>query len=63
MEAGIGYQRSYLWRSFLAARELVKDGVAWRVGNGKSISIAQDGWVRVTHSRKTSCNLPGAGPI
>lgn len=39
LEAGIGYKPSYLWRSLMVAKELVLEGVSWRIGNGKKVSI------------------------
>lgn len=45
LSAGLGFKPSYLWRSLSAARELVKEGMAWMVGNGKSISISKDRWI------------------
>lgn len=44
-EAGIGYQPSYLWRSLLNTRPLIHEGLAWRVGDGKSISSFVDKWI------------------
>lgn len=43
--AKLGYQPSYLWRSILNARELVREGTAWRVGDGTSINCFEDRWV------------------
>lgn len=47
LQAQLGFKPSYLWRSLLAARDLVLYGSAWRVGNGKEISIRNDRWVGV----------------
>ncbi|KAG7947538.1 hypothetical protein I3843_14G100300, partial [Carya illinoinensis] len=35
----LGHSPSYIWRSFLSARELLKVGAVWRMRNGWSISI------------------------
>lgn len=45
LNAGLGFKPSYLWCSLLTARDLVKEGRAWIVGNGKSISIRNERWI------------------
>lgn len=47
LSAGPGYRPSYLWRSLLSAKELIKEGMAWRIGNGKRMSI----WIGVSEPR------------
>lgn len=58
LKASVGHNPSYLWRSLLAARELVCNGMAWRIGNGKSVSIRDDKWIGVEPTCKTISNLP-----
>lgn len=36
---------SYSWRSILQGVHLLKDGIIWRVGNGKNINIWTDPWL------------------
>ena len=36
---------SYAWKSILSARDVVRKGMVWRVGNGQSISIREDKWL------------------
>ena len=36
---------SYVWKSLLAARHVLEEGLLWRVGNGKHIRIWSDKWV------------------
>lgn len=50
MLAKVGSKPSYVWRSLLWSRNLLKRGLCWRVGNGKSIDIFNDPWIP---------NLPG----
>ena len=38
-EASIGNHPSFVWRSIMSAQSVVKKGIRWRVGNGKSIQI------------------------
>lgn len=47
MAARLGFQPSYIWRSLLAAKGVVADGIAWRVGNGRDINMAGDRWIGV----------------
>uniref|UniRef100_A0A2N9FBI7 Reverse transcriptase domain-containing protein n=1 Tax=Fagus sylvatica TaxID=28930 RepID=A0A2N9FBI7_FAGSY len=44
LQAKVGSNPSFLWRSFLAAREVLRDGMTWKVGNGRSIDIWLDKW-------------------
>lgn len=39
LDAEMGKRPSFMWRSFLAAKDLLSNGVLWRVGDGKSINI------------------------
>ncbi|XP_062021223.1 uncharacterized protein LOC133737733 [Rosa rugosa] len=45
MEAELGSSPSYLWRSFLWGRELLRKGVRWRIGDGKEVRVFIDPWV------------------
>lgn len=51
LQARVGFKPSYLWRSLMAAQEIVKEGEAWRVGNGKSIHIS-DRWIGVQQQER-----------
>ena len=42
VEASMGCQPSYAWRSIMAAQHLVQRGVRWQVGDGKMIKIWRD---------------------
>lgn len=39
MEAQVGKNPSYIWRSLLVARLVVQEGARWCVGDGRSIKI------------------------
>jgi len=45
MEAELGHNPSYVWRSLLAAREVIREGSRWRVGNGVNIMAESDKWL------------------
>lgn len=54
----MGNRPSFIWRSIFGARELLKEGLIWRVGDGRSIRIWGDRWLptRVTHAVQTPIN-------
>ena len=43
---------SYAWKSIFQARNVVELGIAWRVGDGKSIRIRGDKWLPSNPSKK-----------
>jgi hypothetical protein len=45
LEASVRGHASYLWRSICEAKESLKLGLRWRVGNGAHIKIWKDAWV------------------
>jgi hypothetical protein len=54
--AALGNRPSYVWRSIWQARELLSQGLIWRVGDGKSIKILEDRWLPTSHTFKVqSC--------
>ena len=49
---------SHAWRSILRGRDVILEGVCWRVGNGRSIKIWQHHWLPIKHpTRITSIML------
>ena len=41
---------SYAWKSILNARDVIRKGMVWRIGNGSSVRIKEDKWLPVkTH--------------
>ena len=42
LEANEGTVGSYAWKSILSARDVVRKGMVWQVGNGQSVSIRED---------------------
>ncbi|KAK1360188.1 hypothetical protein POM88_044662 [Heracleum sosnowskyi] len=45
LDAQIGSNPSYIWRSILAAQEMIKQGVSCRVGSGETINILNSPWL------------------
>ena len=45
MEAADSPTTSYVWRSILKGREVLKEGMRWKVGDGTSIRIWTDPWL------------------
>jgi len=45
MEASDSQASSYAWRSILQGREVLKEGMRWRVGDGSSIQFWSDPWL------------------
>ena len=41
----LGPNPSYVWRSLLAARDIIRAGSQWKVGDGKKIRGAVDNWL------------------
>ena len=45
LDAKLGSNPSYAWRSIYNSLEVIRKGVRWRVGNGKMIHIWEDKWL------------------
>lgn len=45
MEARLGNNPSFVWRSLLWSKDIIERGSVWRVGDGKSIKLFEDKWV------------------
>ena len=50
IHASLGHNPSYTWRSIMAAQELVKEGVMWKVGNGRDLMVWGDRWLPCSSS-------------
>ena len=53
---------SYAWKSILGAREVVKQELIWRIGDGANVSIKEDKWLPDPCYRKVSSPLPSIPP-
>ncbi|KAL5798070.1 hypothetical protein ACOSQ2_002890 [Xanthoceras sorbifolium] len=45
LSSKMGWKPSFVWRSILWGREVIRKGVRWKIGNGQSISIYDDSWL------------------
>ena len=45
MEANLGNNLSYVWRSLLAAREVIREGSIWKVKDGSLIQVSNHKWL------------------
>ncbi|OMO62153.1 reverse transcriptase [Corchorus capsularis] len=45
MRATLGSNPSFVWRSLMAGREVLKKGCRWRIGDGMSVDIWRDEWL------------------
>ncbi|XP_021750437.1 uncharacterized protein LOC110716111 [Chenopodium quinoa] len=45
LDSYLGYAGSYSWRSIWSSKAIVKEGVLWKVGNGRNINLWSDPWV------------------
>ncbi|PWA76154.1 hypothetical protein CTI12_AA238720 [Artemisia annua] len=45
LDAKVGYRPSYIWRSFIAVKELVHKGCKWNIGDGRSVNVWEDFWL------------------
>lgn len=50
LHAELGHNPSFIWRSLMEAKQLFRDGVRWRVGNGTSIQILNQPWLLSTEN-------------
>lgn len=48
---------SHSWRSIWGSKALLKEGLIWRVGNGRDIKVWSDPWVADEHGRFLTSSL------
>lgn len=61
MDACVGFQPSFTWRSILKGREALDMGLRWQVGNGAKISVFKDRWIPKFLEFKPTSNPIGYG--
>lgn len=45
MEATLGSNPSYIWRSLMWSRDVLNEGLCWKVCNGDNINTRRDIWI------------------
>ena len=45
MDVVLGHNHSYVWRSVLATREIIREGACWKVGDGIKIEVSMHKWL------------------
>ena len=58
LTTNIGHNPSYVWRSILCARFIVRCGARWSIGTGRSIPILGEPWV--LNGESIATNIIGA---
>ncbi|GAU32980.1 hypothetical protein TSUD_358470 [Trifolium subterraneum] len=46
LEASLGYNPSYAWRSIWKAKQILLHGCRWRIGSGDRVCVMYDPWLR-----------------
>lgn len=54
MEVNIGSNPSFIWRSILWNKDIITNGLIWKVRNGESIHARKDAWIPNLARRKIS---------
>jgi hypothetical protein len=49
---------SYTWRSLMYGKELLLQGIVWRVGEGDNVRITEDRWVPQPTTTTTKSFIP-----
>lgn len=57
MDAAIGANPSYIWRSLLWSRDILKTGTFWKIRNGESINARKDKWIPSLTSGRITSNI------
>ena len=47
LDATLGSNPSYAWRSIFSSNELLKEGLIWSIGNWQKARICGDSWVPI----------------
>ena len=58
LEAKDSNSGSYAWKSILSARDVIRKGMVWRIGNGQNVWIKEDRWLPGSHRSPIISPLP-----
>ena len=53
---------SYSWKSILSARDVIRKGMVWRIGNGSMARIKEDNWLPAKSNRSVTSPLTSLQP-
>ena len=45
LDASLGHNPSFIWRSVFSAKDIISDGLRKRIGNGENTSVSSDPWL------------------
>ncbi|KAL9840299.1 hypothetical protein AtNW77_Chr2g0226671 [Arabidopsis thaliana] len=45
LEAKVGHRPSHAWRSIIQGMSLIKQGLNWRIGDGRTVRVWKDAWI------------------
>jgi hypothetical protein len=51
LDSHLGKRPSFAWKSIWGAKDLLKEWIMWKVGDGSQIKIWGDKWVNFVHTR------------
>lgn len=54
MEALLGSNPSYVWRSLCWSRDTLSEGICWKIGKGDKVNIYKDNWIPELKSGRVS---------
>ncbi|CAJ2642045.1 unnamed protein product [Trifolium pratense] len=57
LEANLGHNPSYVWRSIHASQVVVRRGLKWRLGNGNNINVWKQPWLRDDHQTHVTTEM------
>lgn len=57
LEASLSSNPSYIWRSLMWSRDIIRNGTIWKVGNDASINARRDVWIPSLASGKITSNI------
>ena len=58
LNAKLGNNPSYMWRSIFSAQDIVKNGCKRRIGNGENTFVWKVPWLRSLESGMLTSNMP-----
>lgn len=62
LDAKISTIGSYAWKSILGARDVIRRGMVWRIGNGQDVRIKEDRWLPIKSNRTALSPLTSVQP-